>query len=296
MFRPHDYAELITESIAVIAGGTELGQEVFEEILTRTLSTYPDGGDPPLVRRHIDGLIRAAVSGELPPPTFEAITLGGVDIPSSKMSGFSNGIRIETDGGEINLLPKGGSEFSPPRVIVGPRNVEGGTPTPLNARKELWFANIQPNGFSVNSGGVASVNATDDGIGITDFLGIAGDHIARVYADESSKPFEVRFIMGLADSHSPPEGTPVDLVGRGGIRWTAATGQGNDLALYSTDGKLNLNAPVGVEVNGATVGRKVGVPASASAAGQPGDFACDGSFAYFCIAPNTWRRVAVAAW
>lgn len=40
----------------------------------------------------------------------------------------------------------------------------------------------------------------------------------------------------------------------------------------------------------------VNPPASASAAGDPGSIAFDGSFAYFCVAVNTWLRVAIATW
>ncbi len=40
--------------------------------------------------------------------------------------------------------------------------------------------------------------------------------------------------------------------------------------------------------------RRVSVPATASSTGQTGDYAVDASFAYFCIATDTWVRVAVA--
>ena len=38
----------------------------------------------------------------------------------------------------------------------------------------------------------------------------------------------------------------------------------------------------------------VPVPASATAAGQPGQIAQDGSYLYICTALNTWKRVAIA--
>ena len=47
---------------------------------------------------------------------------------------------------------------------------------------------------------------------------------------------------------------------------------------------------------GNPVGRKVAVPATATSAGSPGDFAADVSYAYFCVAANTWRRVGIGAW
>jgi hypothetical protein len=38
------------------------------------------------------------------------------------------------------------------------------------------------------------------------------------------------------------------------------------------------------------------VPASATAAGTAGQVAYDANYFYFCIAVNTWRRIALATW
>ena len=40
----------------------------------------------------------------------------------------------------------------------------------------------------------------------------------------------------------------------------------------------------------------VPVPASATAQGEVGDLAVDGSYLYVCSAQNTWLRVAIATW
>lgn len=40
----------------------------------------------------------------------------------------------------------------------------------------------------------------------------------------------------------------------------------------------------------------VSVPASASAAGDVGQLAQDGSYLYVCTAQDTWKRVAIATW
>jgi len=37
-------------------------------------------------------------------------------------------------------------------------------------------------------------------------------------------------------------------------------------------------------------------PASATAAGKVGEMRVTATYAYFCTAPNTWKRVAIAAW
>jgi hypothetical protein len=39
-----------------------------------------------------------------------------------------------------------------------------------------------------------------------------------------------------------------------------------------------------------------GTPASATAAGIQGMTMCDASFFYCCVATNSWKRVAIAAW
>ena len=40
----------------------------------------------------------------------------------------------------------------------------------------------------------------------------------------------------------------------------------------------------------------VPAPASATAQGEVGDLAADGSYLYVCTAQNTWLRVAIATW
>jgi hypothetical protein len=47
---------------------------------------------------------------------------------------------------------------------------------------------------------------------------------------------------------------------------------------------------------GAAGGGTIGTPASAGAAGTAGQIQMDANFAYFCIATNTWHRVAIATW
>lgn len=43
-------------------------------------------------------------------------------------------------------------------------------------------------------------------------------------------------------------------------------------------------------------GVRVGVPASASAAGVTGTWSSAPGFLYICTATNTWQRVAIATW
>lgn len=40
----------------------------------------------------------------------------------------------------------------------------------------------------------------------------------------------------------------------------------------------------------------VQVPATATSPGDIGDIAADTSYVYFCVAKDTWRRVAISSW
>ena len=40
----------------------------------------------------------------------------------------------------------------------------------------------------------------------------------------------------------------------------------------------------------------VPIPASASAAGNPGELAYESGYLYVCVAQDTWQRVAIATW
>ena len=44
------------------------------------------------------------------------------------------------------------------------------------------------------------------------------------------------------------------------------------------------------------VAHLVDVPASATASGAYGDFSLDANYVYFCVATDTWRRVALSTW
>jgi hypothetical protein len=49
-------------------------------------------------------------------------------------------------------------------------------------------------------------------------------------------------------------------------------------------------------VNTYLSGKKVSVPATASSTGTAGDYAVESGYAYFCVATDTWERVAIATW
>ena len=88
--------------------------------------------------------------------------------------------------------------------------------------------------------------------------------------------------------------------GTGALQLYAATGITPRLLAAGADTDVNLNlVPKGagvVQISGNPAGVKVSVPASASAAGVPGQWAADASYHYVCTATNTWVRHAVATW
>lgn len=50
------------------------------------------------------------------------------------------------------------------------------------------------------------------------------------------------------------------------------------------------------DINTYFMGTKVSVPATAVATGTAGDYAVESGYAYFCVATDTWERVAIATW
>lgn len=59
---------------------------------------------------------------------------------------------------------------------------------------------------------------------------------------------------------------------------------------------LGIDASGNIVRSTATMVEMVPPPASASATGVAGQVACDAGYVYVCVAPNTWRRAALAAW
>ena len=80
----------------------------------------------------------------------------------------------------------------------------------------------------------------------------------------------------------------------------SATGQPIKVYPSGSDSNISVNiVPKGtgtLQVNANPVGVKVAVPANATAAGVPGQWAADSSWIYVCTAANTWVRAALATW
>ena len=61
----------------------------------------------------------------------------------------------------------------------------------------------------------------------------------------------------------------------------------------ATSGTKNFSAAA---IDTYLSGTKVTPPASAGATGTAGNYAVESGFVYFCVATNTWERVAIATW
>ena len=74
----------------------------------------------------------------------------------------------------------------------------------------------------------------------------------------------------------------------------ASTGTGGDMGLNT----INANAlyESGVAISTKYMPIWVAAPSTATSSGTAGQMAFDSGFFYVCVATNTWRRVAIAAW
>lgn len=70
-------------------------------------------------------------------------------------------------------------------------------------------------------------------------------------------------------------------------------------AIEVTDGGTeNVNALAGriKTASQLNLAERVSVPSTSSSTGTVGQYAVDASFAYFCTATNTWKRIAISTW
>lgn len=96
-----------------------------------------------------------------------------------------------------------------------------------------------------------------------------------------------------------PLGTRADLVTSnamtGGMKVTSSKG---NMELSAPEGLIQLTAPAfsKTSTGWAQLARFVPKPASATAAGERGDYFADTSFIYVCIGTNQWVRSAASTW
>lgn len=129
--------------------------------------------------------------------------------------------------------------------------------------------------------------------------GVTGTFIDRFFSGSAS----VNITVASTNTHST-----------GGLRSEQVTTAGDivgfnrigsaffAVGMRATDGAW-CASPSGFLDDGGLVVRQNGrcavpsvPPASASAAGKPGDITWDSSFIYICVATDTWKRVAIATW
>jgi hypothetical protein len=99
-----------------------------------------------------------------------------------------------------------------------------------------------------------------------------------------------------------PTGTRVDFVSSNvqtsGMKLQAGAGD-IEIQAGGTTGQIKLDsAAFSKKTDGtwAQLGRFVSKPATATAAGERGDYFCDTSYLYVCQGSNSWVRTAVATW
>lgn len=78
--------------------------------------------------------------------------------------------------------------------------------------------------------------------------------------------------------------------------YALATPADDDIVLGTDDGDSSTKNFSMSSINTYISGKKVTVPATAGATGTAGDYAVESGWAYFCVATNTWERVAIATW
>jgi hypothetical protein len=88
------------------------------------------------------------------------------------------------------------------------------------------------------------------------------------------------------------QGTSTSFMTSGVGTWYGIDGVTGNTSALTTTAKGSAVAAIN-EINGHGY---TTVPASATAAGTPGQYAADASYFYTCHATNTWKRVAIATW
>lgn len=77
---------------------------------------------------------------------------------------------------------------------------------------------------------------------------------------------------------------------------TTAVGFGSIELGHASDTTISRTSAGQLAVEGNPLGTKVAVPASAGAAGVPGNWAAESGWLYICVAENAWERVAIGSW
>lgn len=191
---------------------------------------------------------------------------------SLSMSANSGSIRVRDDVGSVALQVKRDSSAITSLPLVWFQGNQTGTGV-LYVNNETGRAVDAINNHATD----ATLKATN-----SNASGVAVEADGRV---EASKTLRV------TGSQPPSSGVGLEIAYSGGIG-------------YVTSYNRNPTAPLGPPaprplhmISSETVlGGVANVPATATSAGTQGQIAWDANYAYFCTAPNTWRRVALAGW
>ena len=218
-------------------------------------------------------------------------------------------------GSAINVLTIGGTlaapAVTPTQSTLFAFNVRGhdGTAPSTVIAAQLRFRSEQAftAGFGsyleIRTGRLGAVTAATEKVRVT------AQGNLRLFNGVGTSPVEgtnAEGVIVLKNGVAPTAAHPADAV----QAWAAdrgATAGKSSLHVRTEDGTsyvlgdlcgIGTTAPTApLDINGDTLRlRTARTPASATAAGNQGDFAWDSSHLFICTATNTWRRVAHATW
>lgn len=171
----------------------------------------------------------------------------------------------------FSFFGEAGQLFNAGQAIFGPSTTatQSASLVSVRGRNGVEFGHPAPTGFGSNLGATAS--------GGLPFLALCAE------ADPDGNTFRTRGKKGAL--------VYTDLTGRlifGRVSNSNAAGQTPvEMGAFSADGHLALAE---------TPRLRSHTPATSTSAGLPGELAWDQNYIYICVATNTWKRTALAAW
>jgi hypothetical protein len=138
---------------------------------------------------------------------------------------------------------------------------------------------------------------------IGDDLNILGEDISlngnlRISDSVFGGGTQIRPKSGLLAIYQPGSDGSYQIFQSDGAQQLNAYKSAGQASIYTSDQVPLLLQELGGEIRFSGTPRIMvsATPASAGATGATGTIAWDANFIYICVAPNTWKRVAIATW
>lgn len=223
--------------------------------------------------------VKGEVRGESPAAVIEKAYAGHFTSLDSSVTDVRDNVAIyaEASGGSISnysFLGQAGKLHNRERVLFGDGSIVAAQSASVvsaraTAPNALEFGNGDSSGYGCNIGATAPSGMP--------FIAFCAE------AETSGNTFRTRGKKGMTISAS--------FTGEmvfGQLTNANAGGQTiTEKARFDSDGKLRLTE---------TIVLRSATPSSATASGVQGEFRWDVDYLYICVAPNTWKRAAVATW